>query len=98
MSICDDDRAAARHFSRVHARPASHGRPIAGTSASIHASLRKAGHYKRYFVSGNVIVGMAGAVTPERVRAGGDVPDSPRGKAERRVPPPNCSTRPAHPD
>ena len=94
MSICDDDRAlAARHFRAFTLGQHPYGRPIAGTSVSIDriTSRDVRGHYKRHFVSGNVIVGMAGAVTPERAH---ELVETylrlPRGKAPRdRVPPPN---------
>lgn len=94
MSICDDDRAlAARHFRAFTLKQHPYGRPIAGTSASIKRITARdvRTHYKRHFVSGNVIVGMAGAVTPETARALVErYLTLPRGKAPKdRVPPPN---------
>jgi zinc protease len=94
MSICDDDRAlAARHFRAFTLGQHPYGRSVAGTSASIRRITARdvRTHYKRHFVSGNVIVGMAGAVTPERAyELVEKYMTLPRGKAPKdRVPPPS---------
>jgi len=68
MSIADDDRAlVARNFRGFALGSHPYGRPIAGTTTSIERLTGKdiRAHYERHFVSGNVIVSMAGAVQPE---------------------------------
>ncbi|MET0391055.1 MAG: pitrilysin family protein [Polyangiales bacterium] len=71
VGVVDDDRSlAGRHFRSFALGKHPYARPVVGTTTSVRAITRDAvlNQYKKHFVSGNVIVSMAGAVQPERAR------------------------------
>jgi zinc protease len=69
VGACDDDRSlAARHFRRYALGKHPYARPVVGTTESVRAITRDhvLSHYQTHFVSSNLIVSMAGAVTPQQ--------------------------------
>jgi zinc protease len=71
VGVVDDDRSlAARHFRRFALGKHPYGRPVVGTTESVHALTRDAviAHYQKHFLRNNVIVSMAGAVQAERAQ------------------------------
>jgi zinc protease len=71
-SLCDDDRSlAARNFRAFAFGRHPYGRPTTGNAQSVRTLSRAQvlANYEKHFVSQNVVVGMAGAVSAERAAA-----------------------------